>query len=632
MRGSFKLLKIVLLLLVVTSCSNCKSELDKLQQYYIEKGDMQKIKAVDFILKNIEHHYSYDTTNLSVFREILFDLDSLRKSNGDVSVIYDKWRNIASLRNTYAIKYDDTEHVTFEYLRDNIEYSFDIWKRNPFADTTDFDRFCNFILPYKMKQGMAIEDWKKGYDKELRMMLQMDTSLTIVEVVDSILNTHKDIMRGLVGLDNYPYIKLSDIKLSRQGSCDMGSIYNSMEFAALGISVAVDVVPAWGNRNASHTWNTLIHNDKEYSFDPFYEPNRWGYKELYNNKSSHPDWGKFRLPKVYRRTFAANLTDLHHDEEGRNIPPFFRNKLQKDVSSHYFDASDVIINIPEKIGAINKFVWLCVFNRGFFTPVSWAKIIDGKATFEGVGRDILYFTATYSNNEIMAFGDAIHIDHNGVQNNIVPSEKKEEIKLNRKYPHFNFNLPKMYQSLESINIESNGKNIDFKRSDSPPCGILFEFAEKVKKNRVKITIHDSEIEYYHKNIAEILFYDEERNIVKCKYDSLLAPMFDGDDLTYCTLASATENKNAVITVDTEKDIAYMEMIVRNDRNYIYAGLLYELFYWNQAWKSLGNIVGTNSSELVFDNIPENAVLWLRCLSEGREERPFMYKNGRQIWL
>ena len=35
--------------------------------------------------------------------------------------------------------------------------------------------------------------------------------------------------------------------------------------------------------------------------------------------------------------------------------------------------------------------------------------------------------------------------------------------------------------------------------------------------------------------------------------------------------------------------------------------------------------------ITFDNVPDNALLWLRNLTEGREERIFTYENGRQVW-
>jgi hypothetical protein len=57
---------------------------------------------------------------------------------------------------------------------------------------------------------------------------------------------------------------------------------------------------------------------------------------------------------------------------------------------------------------------------------------------------------------------------------------------------------------------------------------------------------------------------------------------------------------------------------------------YELFYWDNGWRTLGQQVATADS-IVFDGIPGNAVLWLRNLDEGKEERIFTLEEGEQIW-
>jgi hypothetical protein len=57
---------------------------------------------------------------------------------------------------------------------------------------------------------------------------------------------------------------------------------------------------------------------------------------------------------------------------------------------------------------------------------------------------------------------------------------------------------------------------------------------------------------------------------------------------------------------------------------------YELFFWDDEWISLGEKVAISDS-ICFDGIPENALLWLRNLDEGKEERPFTMQGGKQIW-
>ena len=57
---------------------------------------------------------------------------------------------------------------------------------------------------------------------------------------------------------------------------------------------------------------------------------------------------------------------------------------------------------------------------------------------------------------------------------------------------------------------------------------------------------------------------------------------------------------------------------------------YELFYWDDAWISLGNKKATDNS-ISFEDVPANAILWLRNLDEGIEERIFTMMEDKQLW-
>lgn len=73
-------------------------------------------------------------------------------------------------------------------------------------------------------------------------------------------------------------------------------------------------------------------------------------------------------------------------------------------------------------------------------------------------------------------------------------------------------------------------------------------------------------------------------------------------------------------------------VPRNDDNYVRAGDTYELFYQDgiKGWVSLGKRTAT-SVWLKYDNVPENALLWLRNLTRGKEERAFYYEDGQQVF-
>ena len=59
---------------------------------------------------------------------------------------------------------------------------------------------------------------------------------------------------------------------------------------------------------------------------------------------------------------------------------------------------------------------------------------------------------------------------------------------------------------------------------------------------------------------------------------------------------------------------------------------YELFYWDKQWKSLGKQKAQDTL-LHYNNVPKNALLWLRNLTKGREEHVFCIdENKKQHWL
>ena len=62
-----------------------------------------------------------------------------------------------------------------------------------------------------------------------------------------------------------------------------------------------------------------------------------------------------------------------------------------------------------------------------------------------------------------------------------------------------------------------------------------------------------------------------------------------------------------------------------------AGDLYELFYWDGGgWASLGRKVAERPY-LPWRGVPSGALLLLRDLTKGRDERIFTYEDGRQSW-
>jgi hypothetical protein len=110
-----------------------------------------------------------------------------------------------------------------------------------------------------------------------------------------------------------------------------------------------------------------------------------------------------------------------------------------------------------------------------------------------------------------------------------------------------------------------------------------------------------------------------------------ANAFDGENLTYFS-AKEADSTWVGLAFDTPKSINKIVYLPRNDDNCIDNNQQYELFYWDNKWISLGKQTGSNETyRLVYNNVPTNALLLLRNLTKGKEERIFTYEKGEQVW-
>jgi hypothetical protein len=114
-------------------------------------------------------------------------------------------------------------------------------------------------------------------------------------------------------------------------------------------------------------------------------------------------------------------------------------------------------------------------------------------------------------------------------------------------------------------------------------------------------------------------------------DTCYVNAFDGDPLTsFCRFGL----EYSWVGLEFKKTVRVNKIIYlpRNDDNCIRDGELYELFYWDNKWISLGQQTGSNKTyRLTYHNVPTNALLLLHDLTKGTEERIFTYEKGEQVW-
>ena len=76
-------------------------------------------------------------------------------------------------------------------------------------------------------------------------------------------------------------------------------------------------------------------------------------------------------------------------------------------------------------------------------------------------------------------------------------------------------------------------------------------------------------------------------------------------------------------------IEKIRFLPKNDANFVEPGHEYELCYYKNGWISTGIRKATCDS-LIYQ-LPNNSLMILRDQTDGKEERPFTYRNGKQVW-
>ncbi|MGM0609213.1 MAG: hypothetical protein ACQESP_12455 [Candidatus Muiribacteriota bacterium] len=632
-----------------------KKELQKVLDHFKKDSSVRLQEAAKFLIKNMPKNFSADTSTLSSVRPFLPEACSLyvNEEHSLIDLKWEEYKNKQKIAPQYFDYHPDYKIIQGDFLIEDIKLAYATWIKNPFNKNASFNDFCEYVLPYKRKNGLPIESWRKHFLEKPPEHFYNFKDIPLIVACDSLLFHYKDLKHNKSQLSDLPLLKIEDFETLKRGNCETKCWYNSMLFAAHGIPCAIDFVPAWGNRNASHSWNVIIKNGKSHAFEPFWEQDRWKYKRIYNNESFDDRWGEFRLPKVYRHTYSSHKIEPIVDSRVklRNIPPLFRNIKKKDVSDEYFKTYDLEITLDENMPDDTYYCYLCVFGYNDWHPVQWGKIEGAKVQFKGMGKDIVYLPCYYKSGELIHATDPFLLNSQGDLVQLeANSTRSQNIVLNR----VNFQSPKNATGINILGgsrIEFSEKS-DFEKPsqiytlpDTMLCQMNLHRLNKAIKGRfIRIIFQGeiaelSELSFFQKTADDTLARlngeiicseDIEKSKAKKAFDQLIATDFT----THLHKdENLSEEKQLWVGLDLGKlttidAIGYSPRVGSN----LYKKDPFELFFWKDGWRSLAIKQGTGNN-MIFNNVPDNALMMLKNKNWGQRgaERIFIYKNGEQKW-
>ena len=579
----FKCLKIIAFVAIFEvmfmSCSDGdKHELDAVLQYYA--NDTKKLKAAKFLVENL-YHASLD--------DAIYDANS----------------------------------VDSEYLINEINSAFDSWECSRWRDDIGFEDFCEYILPYRVIDE-PLSSWRDSLRNEYKhLLIGMENPLeAFVRVSEFVMNKFEKTDESLSHPD------VMTLHHYQKGTCEQRSLYLVAVMRSLCIPVAYDFVPFWGNYSVNgHAWVAFVKNGRTFTVLPgdsvakeYNNIDGSGFNDGGYLEHEYYEWDSIkRAPVVLRSSYSV--------KDKRT--PFVENV------SHQYGLNNFI--------AIDR-----LFNRkgipclmSFHSGYGWRYVITGRSVFGGVkyeslANGVVYLPSTYNKGIQRTIGHPFLFKDSALYVFEPRKDSVQTVVLRRKYP-LRKQWYNRWKEFVGATIEVSNDSLFREKK------IVYEF-DKVPESIVLTDIYlDTTYRYirFHAHpekrpaIAELKFYSQydssplegrcisnriEKESVHC--------LFDNDYLSF----SHYVLRDYWVGFDFggSKQISRFELCPRHDMNMIQRGHEYELFYFDENWISLGKVKASSDS-LVYNDVRINAILWLKNHTEGREERIFLYENGKQCF-
>ncbi|MCD8165903.1 MAG: hypothetical protein LUE93_07115 [Bacteroides sp.] len=391
----------------------------------------------------------------------------------------------------------------------------------------------------------------------------------------------------------------------KKGSCNDYSVLGTHIFRSLGIPSAIDF-----SQQAGHDWNVLFLGDQSYDCSFIDNDTLGTHLKLY--EEILPD----RIAKIFRHTYAKQPDTPVMSGTEESFPESFRTPCIKDVSDLYLPTTDVSVTLDKKPPQDQQFAYLCFFLREW-SPVHWSKHRRGKAHFTKMGNGVVYLPVYYHNNQTYPAAYPFALTLEGETRILKPDTLAlQRLTLIRKYPE-----ERVYQKDRLLGATFQvAQKEDF--SDAQTIHTVDQRPE-IRYNEVSVSL-DKKYRYFRfmapprsngGEICEIDLFDENGQKMEpykiignyaSPPDRTPESVFDGEPLTSYWCDQPDEGW---VGVDFGKpvSIASFRFLPLNDDNFIRENELYELFYWDEQWVSLGRQTGTSSQYLEYNNAPGNAL-------------------------
>ena len=660
-----------------------RGELEKVLRHYRQHPeDSLKYQAACFLIDNMKWHLSTEQAIFpdSSIYEWHARFDSLYKdmTKGIRDTALNTRQNAEKFWENYTVArklvnaippdtpvivkgiFPDPQHISSGFLISHIENAFHVWTNSPHASYLSFEQFKEMILPYRAITGYPFYENGKRANDIFSKYLNMSDEKTYNRFINRY-SHYTYAIRYMFYLPQKQHVGLYDLFLGSKYDCISIADNFCTVFRAYGIPTAVDCNISFRERTGRHFHCTLLDSAGK----------RYKYNQITSRDTLHQSASS--SISYFRNTFAARAdSPFMLKAKDEVVPDYFDTPCIKEVTDENYRTTRIEIPLNRTIS--NNLVYLYTFNNltGGLVPATWGSVNhqQKETNFQNVVYNVLYFPVYLKGDSVIPYADPFYISspdtlYTSPTFTTLRAEqpdKRGKLLLLRKFPEKKY-LQQQARFMIGGRFEGANRE-DFKDSvllatiETTPILNLQEIIPKVCRpfRYYRYVAPDT---WPISNMGFLEFLTDEYT----PQDSLQAviplPVFtpedidkNRDDKTYRRLHPDDSIKyyylrnhpayNPIMQYSSYagKDLMPLKRPMKvkkirfapaNAENHIVVGHSYVLMYWDNAWKKAGTRIARYNF-LEFDNVPLGRIYWLRDLTAGKEELPFFYKNGKQLFI
>lgn len=243
-----------------------RQELEKVLKYY--QNSPKKLAAAHFLIQNMPYYYEYDSQQLDTVKTIIKDALKEKRAPWIKSLIISdqKVKMNQDIFYTLRKKYD-IQTITADYLINNIDLAFKVWKEQPWNKNLCFEDFCELILPYRIANE-KLSDWRNTYyNKYVPLLDSLYKGNDVIEACNTLVRILKKEGFYYNAQFKIPHLDALFLMENRAGYCKETCDISLYAMRAVGIPVATDQMVYSPEYQGGHSWNVV--RDTTGQFIPF---------------------------------------------------------------------------------------------------------------------------------------------------------------------------------------------------------------------------------------------------------------------------------------------------------------------------------------------------------------------------